>query len=419
MIRFACPHCRKGLKAGNEKAGSRARCPKCRSPIQVPIPDGESDPPAAVKQRAPIPEPDQLESPGEEQERKQKTGFLFLGLFVSGLICGTVLFVVLFIKIKEAKLSRPAHDEQGQLKSAAGQSVLPPWPPKRPPLAETPDERSEAAKQNEPVPPVHEPKEEEYEAPPKKARSLPMKPVEAPASINPSDELSLRESEQIVTPFVKDLRHRKIPDRLQAIDALARLGPKAKAASRPLCESLFDPSVRVRLAAAEALEKVNPTLHRLVIPVLVDKELENRLECVRKIGELGPEGNPAVPVLLWFKDQYPGGSLIVEALAAIAPDERSVTAQAAAWLTSDRDPYVRLAAVKALPRMAGARDQVRALVYALRSDSVDAVRAAAANALGDLGPDGKDVRTALQLAKTDASAQVREAAERALAKIPR
>jgi hypothetical protein len=37
MIRFPCPICSNKLKAPDQKAGARTRCPGCYSPVQVPV----------------------------------------------------------------------------------------------------------------------------------------------------------------------------------------------------------------------------------------------------------------------------------------------------------------------------------------------------------------------------------------------
>jgi HEAT repeat protein len=424
MIRFACPHCQTGLRARDEKAGRSARCPKCRAPITVPAGQSESAPTTGAS--TPISDSNDIESSWERRLAKQKTGILMLGLFLSGLVCGTVLFVVFFHKIKEARLSRPVHAGQGQVRPAVGKSPHRELPPPHRFVPQTAEEdekfagRADAVQASPAGTPVREgreAKEEEYDAPPPKAFASPAPPREGATATAARDDSAERESEALVAPFVKDFRHQKLHTRLQAIEAVARLGPQGRAASRALCDALLDLNPRIRLAAALALDKVNPTLHRLVIPILVDKELDTRLECLRKVGRLGPAGSAAVPVVVYFKQQYLGGAVAVDVLAAIAPDDPSVTAKMAAWLTSDPDPYVRLLAVKALPHMADAKSQVRALVQSLRTDPVDAVRATAASALGDLGADARDADRGLRMAKADASAQVREAAERALEKI--
>ena len=49
MIRFACPHCGAGIKAAKNKAGTRAKCPKCQLPFEIPIPKGELREPSQIQ----------------------------------------------------------------------------------------------------------------------------------------------------------------------------------------------------------------------------------------------------------------------------------------------------------------------------------------------------------------------------------
>src|SRR5262249_2658656 len=151
---------------------------------------------------------------------------------------------------------------------------------------------------------------------------------------------SNQEADALVVTLTKDLKRASPEGRVKAADALAKLEEKGKAASRPLCEALLDVNQKVRLAAAAALEKVNPTIYPLVLPALVDDSWSNRQAAIAKIERLGLEGKPAVPILLYFKervgkDQVADPSLLVHALAATAPDEKAITAKIAYWLVKD------------------------------------------------------------------------------------
>lgn len=125
MIHFACPHCRVALRAEDDKVGRKTRCPKCRSPVRVPTPERDGLPPPAVEQVPSAANANNAAAAEEQQKANQRIGLLMLGLFISGLICGTVLFVVLFIKIKEARLSRPVHGKQSLESRATGAALFP------------------------------------------------------------------------------------------------------------------------------------------------------------------------------------------------------------------------------------------------------------------------------------------------------
>jgi HEAT repeat protein len=265
---------------------------------------------------------------------------------------------------------------------------------------------------------AHRPESNRPPSPPREpAPALPED--EPPPKATPPETGPDREdaTDSSLAPLVKSLQSRKTAERLKACEELGRLGSKAKAASRALCEALLDANPQVRLGAAAALETVNPAIHRLVVTVLVDENLFNRAEAVRKIGKLGPEGKPAVPVLVYFKTQVQDATVVVEALAAIATSEKPVTLQFALWLATDREPSVRIAIARALPRMEGRKEKVAALGLALQGDRHIPVRVAAANALGELGSEAQEAVKVLSAAKTDPSAQVREAAANALEKI--
>src|SRR5438874_1768492 len=51
MLAFPCPKCQAALKAPEEKAGARTKCPRCRFPVQVP------QPPISITARSEMPVP--------------------------------------------------------------------------------------------------------------------------------------------------------------------------------------------------------------------------------------------------------------------------------------------------------------------------------------------------------------------------
>jgi hypothetical protein len=271
-----------------------------------------------------------------------------------------------------------------------------------------------------PAPKTHSPEIEE-ESPFKPIRAVPaVDPVEIPKSPKPpvaGEGPPSKEVQQLVEKCVKTVKAGKTAERLKALETLGGLGVAAKGARRALCDTLLDTSLKIRAAGADALEEVDPTLHHIVIPLLVDKDVNQRTEAVERLRKLGVEGRPALPVLLHFRQQYGGGATVIEALAAIACDDKSLTAQFAGWLIKDTDASSRLAIAVAIGGMAGAKQHVNTLASVLQNDSEEEVRAAAAKALGTIGPDAKTAVKALKIAKIDAAAPVREAADQALKQI--
>jgi HEAT repeat protein len=255
----------------------------------------------------------------------------------------------------------------------------------------------------------------------------------APPNDVPAQAAPAADPEPQLTPQVADLCQqldfrKPAKTRIQAAAELGKLGERGKPASRALCQSLADEMRagvvgrrEVRMAMAEALEKVNPPLYQSVIPVIVDSSGANRQQALEQILAPETEGKPAVPIVLYIRDRERGGrqrdgGFLVSVLAAIAPDEKPITNLFAKWLARDRDPQVRVACAEALARVQGGRDKIADLVSATR-DPAEGVRVAAVVSLGELGVAKPIVLKALALAKTDPSAQVRRVAQVAMEKL--
>ena len=225
------------------------------------------------------------------------------------------------------------------------------------------------------------------------------------------------------------------------------MGEDAIDASRALCEALLDKSQKVQLAAAEALERVNPIVHKLVIPIVVDQNPANRLKAVIELGRLKEQGSPGVPIVLYFKEAFGGttvmhgntihqqsggtrqrtrhfdrrnraygksGDLVAaEVLDSIAPKDETITAILVKWVTADEDAAVREFACERLAERDGGRKGFEALSSAVRSDSDVLVRITAAKSLSQSA--GKNGLSSLVLAlQSDTSEDVRAAAANAL-----
>jgi HEAT repeat protein len=271
-----------------------------------------------------------------------------------------------------------------------------------------------------PAPPVPEeflppePREEAKGPPAKEGKPSPPNDRARPAP----EELA-PETSALIANLTGQLKSRARQDRVRAAEALGKLGSKGATASRALCETMLPSTLNtpeVLLAAKEALEQVNPTLHRLVVPLLYDQGRDPNLsKTMLQIRQLGSEGNAAAPILIAYWQQRHGGVAVLETLAAVAPEEKQTTALFVACLARDYHPECRASAARLLPRLDDGRKQVRELVLALRTDRAETVRRAAAEALGELRGDARDAIPALRLAKADPAAAVREAAAKALA----
>ena len=237
---------------------------------------------------------------------------------------------------------------------------------------------------------------------------------------------------EVVTALIEAL---KIPDndvRVNAVWALGKIGPQARAAIPELMEALVDNDWKVRFPAAWALGRIGPDAVETIpslIHALGDRKVDVRREAVQALGWIGPQVNEVVPALIGsLKDpdadiRYKAalmlggfGSTAKEAVPALIdalddPDElvRRFVPQALGEIGSDakdaipalilgfRDEEVSTYASSALGKIG--KVAVPALIEALKDEDQN-VRHKSASALGYIGPDAKAAVPALiRLAK--------------------
>jgi hypothetical protein len=99
-------------------------------------------------------------------------------------------------------------------------------------------------------------------------------------------------------PIVGRLKAGTAEDRVKAAGELAEMGDKAQPAARALCEAALDTSQKVSRTALQALEKVNAELHQPIFVLVVDDKAANHEQALLKLGNLGEQGAPALPVVL-------------------------------------------------------------------------------------------------------------------------
>jgi HEAT repeat protein len=168
--------------------------------------------------------------------------------------------------------------------------------------------------------------------------------------------------------------------REEAILVLGDLGPAARDTVPDLTKLLKDARMPVRLKAAAALVRIDRQQAKVAVPVLCEGlkngSLQDRLQTVQVLGQIGPEGNDAVVPLL-------------EVLIDAEPNLRNLAGMS---LTQ-----IGVAAVPALKDTLGHKDA--------------SMRQAAAEALGRLGPRAKDATPALKerLKDDDVLTRVRSA----------
>src|SRR5262249_50843431 len=104
-----------------------------------------------------------------------------------------------------------------------------------------------------------------------------------------------------VPALISLLAHEDRDTRRWAACTLGRIGPPAKAAAPALRAALHDDQEDVRDAAIEALQKMDAELPEVVCSLVVAMqhgEPAARLHAIRRLGEMGPRAQAAVPALI-------------------------------------------------------------------------------------------------------------------------
>ena len=143
-------------------------------------------------------------------------------------------------------------------------------------------------------------------------RKMAKKAVE---NINAALEAEQGDRLKALAPLLKDLKDKDARKRLAAAEKLGEMGADAKSASESLVEAMMDSAVPVRNGAAEALEKINPAIHKHVVTILIGQQ---KSVAITKIKDMGTDGLPALPVLVFAYQQVAhtdGGQDATEGMA--------------------------------------------------------------------------------------------------------
>jgi HEAT repeat protein len=246
-------------------------------------------------------------------------------------------------------------------------------------------------------------------------------------------------------PLLKDLRgapkdlRRAQTMRLSALKKIAELGADGMEASEAIIELCADNVPAIREAAFDALQKVNPTLHKPIIALLIDRDDAKKLAAIAELGKLGAEAKPAIPLLIQFyqlralmaRSTGFGSYFSVPILSALnsidAENKRfhrlllaviPVTPSSKPgvvfvdWAPRKKAIELTLEAVEA--KRIKARDAVKPFLSAMSDPSC---KIQAIKALGELGVRAKDAIPVLTKLKLDPDSTTREAAAEALKKI--
>jgi len=214
--------------------------------------------------------------------------------------------------------------------------------------------------------------------------------------------------------------------RLEAVEALAAIGPAAAPAVAGLVVALKDKEANVRAASASALGKIGPgakRASRALGDALRDGDAEVRRQSAGALGEVGPAAAGGVPALLRGIDGDDAEltRLCVQALGLIGPETKTIMPALEAQLKS-ANRGVREAAIRAVGNMgAEAKRAVSGLMNVVVVEQHEELRKAALDALASLGEEAvpdvakalKDERTAARLQACAILARIGPAAKKA------
>jgi HEAT repeat protein/beta-lactamase regulating signal transducer with metallopeptidase domain len=161
--------------------------------------------------------------------------------------------------------------------------------------------------------------------------------------------------------------------RSETISSLGSLGALAHSATPTLIETMNHPVARMRIAAAEALARIEPEAE-LAIPALLaglnDEDQRVRAHSATALGALGPEAKSSVPALTqMLTDEHPSVQTeAAKALGKIGGDAAGVVPELIKLLKQD-DWRTRKEAIIALETFGPAsRGAVPALMEAFKDD---------------------------------------------------
>lgn len=219
-----------------------------------------------------------------------------------------------------------------------------------------------------------------------------------------------------INKLIDALRNPDEKAKVQAIDALANLGPAAKSAVKALAAQLSDKSALVRGHAAHALMLIgpaDPVAVEALIKALTDSDVAVRRMAVRALHHVHPAGKDVIDALAKeLNDQDP--SVRVESLNALTDlGEAAVPSLTAALSNEDTRYWAALALGEIGEKAKGAAE---ALGAALADPRVE-VRREVLVALARIGGDGNVAVPEIVKHLTDADASVRHAAAFALGRM--
>jgi HEAT repeat protein len=224
------------------------------------------------------------------------------------------------------------------------------------------------------------------------------------------------------------LYSKKPSERIQAARVLGGLSDQGKPARRHLCAAMLDPVLEVRVAAADALKNIDPKMHYLAVVLATEKVASNydarRVETLlAKIQKLQEDGEPLAPLVIHvvkFAVSSGTHSLLTTSLTTLSRIGRKDLSsyRVVATALNNRDPSIRVIALRGLARMKHGKLAVPKILALLRMET-PLNRIAAMEALAALADESTEeiVAEAIAAQRYHNEESVRRAVDAALNKL--
>lgn len=113
--------------------------------------------------------------------------------------------------------------------------------------------------------------------------------------------------------LLKDLQSTAAAKKIRAAEEIGRMGADGAAAGQLLCFTALSKDQGVRAAALDAMEKVCPKCHRIVVTLVVDEQKNNIIAALKKMAELNDEGFAALPAAVAILESMKPGIVAKQA----------------------------------------------------------------------------------------------------------
>ena len=194
------------------------------------------------------------------------------------------------------------------------------------------------------------------------------------------------EVKALISKFKDDAKSKTSATRASAYKAIGELGSEGKNVRRSVSEGMLDPTAKVRIAAADALKKIDENIYNLATAIVINKDVYK----IQEVRAMADEGEPLTSLILNYASTVaPTASLLaigprnfearrdmticIETLTAIAPDDLEVN-KAVVNMLKNPNPEMRSLAVNNVKLIKNRKLALSNLLWIAQSTDAAAVR---------------------------------------------